>query len=318
MTQLKKNGMKKMIFAAALIVLCGCAFAQGQGPVRGQVPNGGRAFDPDAYVASLRETPPENAIFLWPKDNIPTISNYTENGGSYQDDPDFQPYMVPYLVAPGKPVKGAVMVCAGGAFLFRSNPIEGHPVARKLAEHGYQAFVVNYRVAPFTMEEASLDLARAVRYVRSHAQEYGIDPYNIAAVGFSAGGILCGDLCLNFDEYVDGTKLTFDYKPDALDKVDASVCAVGMIYSFYGRLSHGTLNAEYLRSEHIPPTFYSYGTQDGFAPQFAANAATARRAGAYVEEYPIEGLPHGYGLGLQGRDVWTENFNSFLEKVMNP
>lgn len=283
--------------------------AQGRG---GQ---GRQAFDPKAYVASLRETPPENAIFLWPEGNIPTITEYTQNDGSFQDDPGFKPYMIPYLVEKGKPVKGAVMVCAGGAFLFRSNPIEGHPVAKRLADLGYQAFVVNYRVAPYTMEEGSLDLARAVRYVRSHAAEYGIDPANIAAVGFSAGGILIGDLCLNFDEYVDGTKLTFDYKPDELDKVNANICAVGMIYSFYGRLSHGTLNAEYLREEKIPPTFYNYGTRDGFAPQFAANAATAIRAGVYVEEYPIEGLPHGYGLGME-KDVWTDNFDRFLQKVM--
>ncbi len=274
-----------------------------------------QSFDPNAYVASLRETPPLNAIYLWPEGNIPTITTYTENDGRYQDDPDFKPYMVPYLVPDGKPVKGAVMVCAGGAFLFRSNPIEGHPVARRLSELGYQAFVVNYRVAPYTMEEGSLDLARAVRFVRSHAEEYRVDPAHIAAVGFSAGGILCGDLCLNFDEYVDGTKLTFDYTPDELDKVIADVCAVGMIYSFYGRLSHGTLNSEYLRSEKVPPTFYNYGTRDPFASQFAANAEAARRADVYVEEYPVEGLPHGYGLGFQG-DVWTDKFDAFLQKVM--
>lgn len=57
---------------------------------------------------------------------------------------------------------------------------------------GWQSFVVNYRVRPYTMEEGSLDLARAIRYVRNHAEQYGIDPANIASVGFSAGGILCG------------------------------------------------------------------------------------------------------------------------------
>ena len=47
------------------------------------------------------------------------------------------------------------------------------------------------------MEESSLDLAIAIRYVRSHADDYDIAPENIASVGFSAGGILCGDEVLH-------------------------------------------------------------------------------------------------------------------------
>ncbi len=55
----------------------------------------------------------------------------------------------------------------------RSDRNEGTPVAQWFARHGYQAFVVNYRVQPYRMEEGSLDLARAVRFVRRHAADYG-------------------------------------------------------------------------------------------------------------------------------------------------
>ncbi len=125
--------------------------------------------------------------------------------------------------AEGMTIKGAVLVCAGGAFQFRSDRNEGTPVAQWFARHGYQAFVVNYRVQPYRMEEGSLDLARAIRFVRQHAADYRIDPNDIASVGFSAGGILCGDEALNFDELVNGTALTSDYRPDALDEVSANV-----------------------------------------------------------------------------------------------
>ena len=135
---------------------------------------------------------------------MPTITDYTVNNGNYQDDPDFRPNMVWYPVPDGTEVKGAVMVCPGGAFMFRSGN-EGAPVAERLAELGWQSFVVNYRVRPYTMEEGSLDLARAIRYVRSHAGQYGIDPDRIASVGFSAGGILCGDEALHFDGQVNGS-----------------------------------------------------------------------------------------------------------------
>ena len=114
--------------------------------------------------------------YLWPDGNMPAVTSYTINNGNYQDDPDFRPNMIWYPVADNVEAKGAVLVCPGGAFMFRS-PNEGAPVARRLAELGWQSFVVNYRVRPYTMEEGSLDLARAIRYVRSHAADYGIDSF---------------------------------------------------------------------------------------------------------------------------------------------
>jgi acetyl esterase/lipase len=67
-------------------------------------------------------------------------------------------------------------------------------VAEQLSGLGYQAFVVNYRLRPYTQAEGALDLARAVRHVRNHAAELGIDENDIAVIGFSAGGILCGEM----------------------------------------------------------------------------------------------------------------------------
>lgn len=249
--------------------------------------------------------------YLWPEGNMPAETNYTVNNGNYQDDPGFRPNMIWYPVPDGVKVKGAVMVCPGGAFMFRS-PNEGAPVAQRLAELGWQSFVVNYRVRPYTMEEGSLDLARAIRHVRSHAADYGIVPEHIASVGFSAGGILCGDEALHFDGQVNGKVLDDKYIPDELDQVSADVCAIGMIYSFYGRLSVSNNNVDDLRAGNIPPTFYTYGTEDPFYRQFIANADAARKTGVQVEEHVLDGWPHGFGV--QGE--WTTWFDNFLTQVM--
>lgn len=230
--------MKKIFQTLCLLLAVNCATAcsgtGNNGPLGpiGEVP---AEEDPDA-----------EHIYLWAEGNMPTVTSYTVNNGNYQDDPGFRPNMIWYPVPDGTEVKGAVMVCPGGAFMFRSGN-EGAPVAERLAELGYQSFVVNYRVRPYTMEEGSLDLARAIRYVRSHASDYGIAPEDIASVGFSAGGILCGDEALHFDELVDGTALDNEYVPDSLDQVSANVCAIGMIYSFYGRLSVANNNVDDLR-----------------------------------------------------------------------
>ena len=112
---------------------------------------------------------------------------------------------------------------------------------------------MNYRLQPYTMQEGALDLGRAVRYVRNHAGDYGIEEEDIAVIGFSAGGILWGELLLNFDGTVNGTSIDPNYVPDELDRVSADAGAVGMIYSFYGRLSVASTDVEKFRNSDLPP-----------------------------------------------------------------
>ena len=68
--------------------------------------------------APAEEDPDAEHIYLWAEGNMPTITDYTVNNGNYQDDPDFRPNMIWYPVPDGTAVKGAVMVCPGGAFMF--------------------------------------------------------------------------------------------------------------------------------------------------------------------------------------------------------
>lgn len=259
------------------------------------------------------QNPMASTIYLWPEGNMAKVTNYTGSQGSYQDPPSFRPYMNYFPVAEGMEIKGTVLVCAGGAFQFRSDRNEGTPVAQWFARHGYQAFVVNYRVQPYRMEEGSLDLARAVRFVRRHAADYGIAPNDIASVGFSAGGILCGDEALNFDGLVNGTALAADYRPDALDEVSADVCTIGMIYAFYGRLSVASTDVEKFRAAGIPPTFFAYGTRDPFYRQFQVCADAVREAGVEVEQHEYEGLPHGFRYT---HEAWMVSFDSWMARIM--
>lgn len=263
-------------------------------------------------VATATVTPDEQQIlYLWVEDNVPATTEYTVNNGNYSDDPDFRPYMTSYPVPKGVDVKGAVIICPGGAFQFRSDQPEGVDVAEALSALGYQSFVVDYRLRPYTQQEGALDLARAVRFVRAHAKEYGIDRNDIAVMGFSAGGILSGEMLLNFDGLVNGKALDADYQPDALDEVSADAAACGMIYSFYGRLSVGTTDVELLHSGNLPPTFYCYGTRDPFYDQFLANADAVQKAGVSVKRLQLDGMPHGFGA--QGE--WIPTYDAWLSEI---
>ena len=254
----------------------------------------------------------QQILYLWEEGAVPTITEYAEDpSGRYFDDPDFRPYLISFPVPVGTKIKGAVLICAGGALQYRSDENEGTPVARALSGLGYQSFVVNYRLRPYTQEEGALDLARAVRFVRQNAEVYGMDPSDIAVMGFSAGGILAGEMLLHYDGAVEPTALDASYTPDELDRVSADAAACGIIYSFYGRLSVGTTDVELLRSGDLPPTFYCYGTRDPFYDQFLANADAAEAAGVAVERLQLDGMPHGFGAS----GGWIPTYDAWLTEV---
>lgn len=259
------------------------------------------------------EADPKNqqTLYLWEEGNAPATTKYTENNGNYSDEPDFRPTLVTFLVPEGTKVKGAVLICAGGAFQFRSDNMEGTPVAQELSKQGYQSFVVNYRLRPYTQEEGALDLARAVRFVRKYADVYGIDEKDIAVMGFSAGGILAGEMLLNFDGTVNGTALDSDYKTDELDAVSADAAAAGMIYSFYGRLSVASKDAEKFAESDLPPTYFCYGTRDPFVSEFEECMEALKEADVSVESDVLEGRPHGYGY----TEDWIPKYAEWLERV---
>ena len=158
----------------------------------------------------------------------------------------------------------------------------------------------------------SLDLARAVRFVRSHADDYGIDEEDIAVMGFSAGGILSGEMLLNFDGTVNGTALDDSYVPDDLDQVSADAAACGMIYSFYGRLSVASTDVEKFRGSDLPPTYFAYGTRDPFVGEFEECIQALKEAGVFVQSQVLEGMPHGFGA--QGG--WIDAYDEWLSQIM--
>jgi acetyl esterase len=63
----------------------------------------------------------------------------------------------------------------------------------QLAERGFVAFSVNYRLAPAHPYPAAVDdVEAAVKWVRTHAKDYGVDRERIGALGSSAGAHLTG------------------------------------------------------------------------------------------------------------------------------
>ena len=149
------------------------------------------------------------------------------------------PVIIPYLPAAGAQTGAAVLVCPGGGFSALSWNNEGPQVAEWLSAHGIAAFVLKYRTsyAGGTPEEVQMsadytyggkrpddtyralaarnreiadgqgdiralavaDAKAAMKYIRQHAAEYGVDPERIGMVGFSAGAALALEVLYDHD-----------------------------------------------------------------------------------------------------------------------
>ena len=88
----------------------------------------------------------------------------------------------------------AVLVIPGGGYSAVALGHEGFQYAEWLNAQGIAAFVLDYRVAPYKYPVEIEDGAQAMRLIRQHATEYGIDPDRIGVWGSSAGGHLAATL----------------------------------------------------------------------------------------------------------------------------
>ncbi len=265
-------------------------------------------------VLNAEPNPEKTEVFyLWEEGNMPSQTVVTpEHTGGY-DPYDFRPYMTALTVPENVEVKGAVILLAGGAFQFRGDYTDTLPTAVQLREYGYRCFIVDYRLRPYSQEEGALDVARAVRFICKNAAIYGIDPDDIAVMGYSAGGIQAGEFFISADGTVNGSYLDPDYVPDELDEVLANASACGMIYSFYGRLSVASLDVERLKTAELPPTFYCYGTEDPFYRQFEAQVDLMDEVGVVTHTIVLDNWPHGFG----GNGSWVADYAAWLENVFS-
>lgn len=129
-------------------------------------------------------------VLLWP------------NGapGAKGDTDADKPTLTLYPVSANNKTTTGVVVCPGGGYVHLAMDHEGKQIAGWLNNLGISAFVLKYRLGPEYHYPGELwDAQRAIRYVRAHAREFGINPDRIGVWGFSAGGHLASTAGTHFD-----------------------------------------------------------------------------------------------------------------------
>lgn len=231
----------------------------------------------------------------------------------------------------------AVLVSPGGAYRNVVVDKEGHEMGRWLSARGFTVFVLYYRLPGDGWgagpNVALSDAQRAMRIIRSRAQDFGLDPERVAAMGFSAGGHLCADLATRF--------ATPTY--DAIDAADAHsarpmiAAPVYPVISMSAPVAHAlsrelligadaSAELERAHSPHCnvpddaPPCFLVHAEDD--ASVVAENSLLFRAAliekGIPVEAHFFAHGGHGFGLRkTAGKPVaiWPELFTNWAQSM---
>jgi acetyl esterase/lipase len=228
-------------------------------------------------------------------------------GAEEQDKPHLE-----IFGASGPGLRTAVIVCPGGGYTHLAYEKEGTRIAEWLNLRGITAFVLTYRLSPrYRYPAPILDGERAVRWVRSHAREFGIAPDRIGMWGFSAGGHLVGMVGTRFDG---GDAQAADPIDRVSDRPDFVISSYGVLTLQPGVAKFGSLGTlvdgpitprlidELSPDKHVtartPPYFLFATTTDQSVPALCSVAfyTALVRAGVPAEMHIFQEGPHGTGL----------------------
>jgi acetyl esterase/lipase len=241
---------------------------------------------------------------LWPQGAPGALGN---------DSPGDQPRITPFpaLKMPGRETHTAVLILPGGAYAGLATDHEGVQVAKWLNHLGVSAFMLEYRLGTKYHHPIELnDAKRGLRWVRSHAAEYGYDPNRVGVWGFSAGGHLASTLGTHFDAGDPSAADPIDRlgsRPDFMILTYPVIGPLGQasVYSFQqllGKNADPQIVEELTNDHHVtaqtPPTFLVAADDDtAVLPGNSVGFYLAlRKAGVPAELHIYRNGGHGFGL----------------------
>jgi len=286
-------------------------------------------------------------IPVWPAEMLPKFENATaENAkaetivprGANALDRSVThvtfPTLTVYLPENSQSGMTAVVICPGGAYSHLAIDKEGHAVARWLNSIGVAGIVLKYRMprpdltagqTPWPIQDGR----RAIRLVRSRAEEWKIDVNHIGMMGFSAGGHLASSVATHVEGPASDAK-------DPVERLSARPDFLILAYpviSLREPVTHESSLRSLLGKEPDPKWVEFYSNELNVTPQapptFLVQAqddrvsvqnsllfyAALQKAGVPAEMHIFEKGGHGFGLGIPGTEtaIWPSLCATWLK-----
>ena len=243
--------------------------------------------EPSAGLSSYRNIP------LWEAGHVP---------GAAGEGPLDAPFLTVFRPREGGANGGSVVIAPGGGNIMLMYGAEGMDVAEVFNDWGVTAFVLTYRLSPrYDNDARTLDGKRAIRVVRAHAAEWGLDPARIGYIGFSAGGNM-GRSVVAASGPGDGNAA------DPIERVSSRPDYLALVYGAGRATPEESL-------QDFPPTFLlSAAADQGPSLGNAQLLIDLTKAGAVAELHVYQRGRHGFGSGYGSPEFadWMPRLEHFL------
>lgn len=287
------------------------------------------------FIGSLNAWAQNPEVFpLWPQG--PKEENGLKGKESVKDNGSIANNNVAELMVyhpdPAKKKGIAVLICPGGGYTHLAMNHEGDMFAKWLTERGITAIVLKYRMPNRHSKIPMADAQRAMRWVRSRAEELNIEPSKVGIAGFSAGGHLASTLSTHFDtgklkstDRIEG----FSCRPDftllfyPVISMKNGLTHAGSRNSLIGKTPSEELIKEYSNELQVtartPPAFIVHSDDDAAVPSLNSvayyQALKKNKVPAVFYIFPKGG--HGWGLreSFEYYPMWTKLLEKWLGQL---
>ena len=224
---------------------------------------------------------------------------------------------------PAKPNGMTIMMCPGGGYARLAMNHEGHDMAPWMNALGITYVVLKYRMPNGHDEVPLSDAEQAMRLIRQHAKEWGIDPQQVGVMGASAGGHLAASLATLYSS--EATRPDFQVLFYPVISMRPGITHAGSRSNLLGSDPKPELEEKYCLERRVnsrtPKAFLMLSADDKSVPPANSlgyfEALLAHQIPATMHIYPIGGHGWGFRDSFTYKRQWTEELEKWLREISN-
>lgn len=272
------------------------------------------------FVTTLLSAQKPVELPLWPN-GAPNTNGLTGaqedlNGGRVANvvNPSITVYR------PAKPNGMTIIMCPGGGYARLAMNHEGHDMASWFTTQGITYVVLKYRMPNGHYEVPLSDAEQAIRMVRAHAEEWGINPHRVGIMGASAGGHLAASLATLYSS--DDTRPDFQILFYPVISMVKGVTHAGSRQNLIGENPSAELEQKYSLERQVsartPQAFIMLSADDGTVLPINGIgyylALLEQKVPATLHVYPIGGHGWGFRDNFTYKRQWTGELEKWLRE----
>ena len=257
---------------------------------------------------------------LWPN-GAPNNNELTNSGQSHNNEWVSDVTTPTLTVYPASHPNGmAIIMCPGGGYGGLAMKHEGHDMAPWFNTQGITYAVLKYRMPNGHHEVPLSDAEQAIRMVREHAAEWGVNPQRVGIMGASAGGHLAASLATLYSS--DKTRPDFQILFYPVISMQKGVTHGGSRKNLIGENPSQELEQKYSLERQVSPrtpqAFIMLSSDDDAVPPINGIgyflALRDHKVPASLHAYPTGGHGWGFRDNFTYKRQWTEELEKWLRE----